>query len=98
MDEVFINIPSIELIGEELIGKFAEMGITVLTTTVNAISLRDMLAKRGIDIASGLVGSIITLILCIFIGPMIYIKSPGPIFFLLYRFMLDNRYIIKKIL
>jgi lipopolysaccharide/colanic/teichoic acid biosynthesis glycosyltransferase len=33
------------------------------------------------DIAGGLIGCIFTLILTIIIGPIIYIKSPGPIFF-----------------
>lgn len=29
----------------------------------------------------GLAGSIVTLVLFVFLAPMIYIKSPGPIFF-----------------
>ena len=33
------------------------------------------------DIAGGIVGCLCTLLLIIIIGPMIYIKSPGPIFF-----------------
>ena len=33
------------------------------------------------DIAGGIVGCLLTGILIIVIGPMIYIKSPGPIFF-----------------
>ena len=33
------------------------------------------------DIAGGIVGCLITLLLIITIGPLIYIKSPGPIFF-----------------
>ena len=33
------------------------------------------------DIAGGLVGCLITGILCIFLGPLIYLSSPGPIFF-----------------
>jgi len=43
---------------------------------VNALVL-----KRAIDILGGLVGCIFTLLLTIFIGPMIYFKDPGPIFF-----------------
>ena len=34
-----------------------------------------------LDILGGLAGCIITGILCIFLGPAIYIQSPGPIFF-----------------
>ena len=33
------------------------------------------------DIVGGLVGCLFTLIIMIFVGPMIYIASPGPIFF-----------------
>ena len=33
------------------------------------------------DIAGGIAGSLFTVILTIILGPLIYIKSPGPIFF-----------------
>lgn len=33
------------------------------------------------DICGGLVGSFITLLLCLIIGPIMYKKSPGPIFY-----------------
>ena len=33
------------------------------------------------DIVGGLIGCLFTLIIMIFVGPMIYIASPGPIFF-----------------
>lgn len=54
---------------------------TVLTTSLNYASAKQLLAKRCMDIAGGIVGCIITGILCIFLGPAIYISSPGPIFF-----------------
>ena len=54
---------------------------TVLTTSINIIGSRQMFYKRTIDIIGGIVGCIITLFLAIIFGPMIYIKSPGPIFF-----------------
>ena len=56
-------------------------GETVVTTMMNYATPKQMLLKRTADIIGGLVGSIFTLILTIFIGPVIYIKSPGPIFF-----------------
>ena len=56
-------------------------GETVVTTMMNYATPKQMLLKRTADIIGGLVGSIFTLILTIFIGPIIYIKSPGPIFF-----------------
>ena len=40
-----------------------------------------VLAKRALDILGGLVGCILTGLICIFVAPAIYISSPGPIFF-----------------
>ena len=37
--------------------------------------------KRAIDIAGGLFGCLLTLLITLFVGPAIYLKSPGPIFF-----------------
>lgn len=54
---------------------------TVLTTSINYASTQQLMLKRLMDIAGGLVGCILTGIICIFVGPAIYIASPGPIFF-----------------
>ena len=54
---------------------------TVLTTSINYASTRQLMLKRLMDIVGGLVGCILTGIICIFVGPAIYIASPGPIFF-----------------
>lgn len=54
---------------------------TVLTTSMNYATQRQLLAKRLMDIAGGLVGCILTGIVFLFVAPMIYIASPGPIFF-----------------
>lgn len=54
---------------------------TVLTTSINYASTRDLMLKRLMDIAGGLAGCLITGILFIFVAPAIYIASPGPIFF-----------------
>ena len=54
---------------------------TVLTTSINCASSRELMLKRLMDIAGGLVGCLITGILFIFVAPAIYIASPGPIFF-----------------
>lgn len=48
---------------------------------VNFVSPVKLLIKRIFDIIVGLAGSIVTLVLFVFLAPMIYIKSPGPIFF-----------------
>lgn len=54
---------------------------TVLTTSINYVSLNELFLKRVFDIFCGILGCILTLVICIFIGPVIYIASPGPIFF-----------------
>lgn len=54
---------------------------TVLTTSINYASLNELFLKRVFDIICGLLGCILTLVICIFIGLAIYITSPGPIFF-----------------
>ena len=53
----------------------------VLTSSMKFISTGWLALKRLLDILGGLIGCIFTLLLTLFIGPMIYIKSPGPIFF-----------------
>lgn len=54
---------------------------TVLTLSINMARTRHIIIKRFIDICAGLVGCIITAILFVVIGPIIYIQSPGPVFF-----------------
>lgn len=60
----------------EKLGKYS-----VITTTMNFASPRQLFTKRCLDIVGGLVGCLITGILCIFLAPAIYLESPGPIFF-----------------
>ena len=57
------------------------VGVTVMTFSVNDISMAGAFCKRLMDICGGLVGCFLTLLLIITIGPMIFIASPGPIFF-----------------
>lgn len=54
---------------------------SVLTTTLNYASSKQLLAKRIMDICAGIAGCILTGIIFVFIAPAIYISSPGPIFF-----------------
>lgn len=56
-------------------------GRTVLTIGMNMATPVQLLLKRTMDVVGGLVGCLITAVLTIFIGPMIYVQSPGPIFF-----------------
>ena len=54
---------------------------TVLTSSLNVATSTQLHLKRLMDIVGGLAGCIITLLLVIIVGPLIYISSPGPIFF-----------------
>ena len=60
-------------------------GYTVLTSSINMASSRQLLLKRLMDILGGLLGCIITFFLFLIFAPMIFIKSPGPILFSQYR-------------
>lgn len=53
----------------------------MLSMGVNMITLRQAIFKRMMDIAGGFVGCLATGILFLFVGPAIYFKSPGPVFF-----------------
>ena len=53
----------------------------VLSTSIRFITVQELAIKRGLDILGGLAGCILTGILCLFLGPAIYLKSPGSIFF-----------------
>ena len=56
-------------------------GKLVQTISMTNVATRHVLAKRLMDIAGGIVGCLITAVLTVMLGPLIYIKSPGPIFF-----------------
>ncbi|MCH5202745.1 MAG: sugar transferase [Oscillospiraceae bacterium] len=54
---------------------------TVLTTSINFTTPTQLFIKRFIDIIGGLLGCFVTGLLYLVLAPIIYIKSPGPIFF-----------------
>lgn len=54
---------------------------TVLTISMNHASTGQLILKRMIDILGGFVGCLVTIFLTVILGPIIYLKSPGPIFF-----------------
>lgn len=56
-------------------------GCLVLSSAIRLASSKQLILKRLMDIAGGLVGVCLTTVLTIFIAPAIYISSPGPIFF-----------------
>ena len=65
--------------GKQSIGKVGTY--TVLTTSINVMTMKQAFMKRTMDIFAGIVGCIMTGIIFIFIAPLIYVSSPGPIFF-----------------
>ena len=56
-------------------------GKTVLTIGLSMVTPSQVFLKRAVDIAGALVGCLLTLVLTLTIGPLIYLQSPGPIFF-----------------
>lgn len=63
--------------------QFAEniAGYTVLTTSVNSASTKQLVMKWVMDIVLGISGCMATALIFLFVAPAIYIASPGPIFF-----------------
>lgn len=53
----------------------------VLTSSIRFADSRQLLLKRIMDIAGGIVGLCVTVVITIIFGPVIYIQSPGSIFF-----------------
>lgn len=78
---VHLNLAKVSnsTLGKQFIGKVGDC--TVLTSSINVMTPKQAFMKRTIDIVAGLVGCVATGIIFIFIAPIIYISSPGPIFF-----------------
>ena len=73
----------------QLVEKFGDY--TVLSSYNRVYSNKQIVLKRLMDIVGGLAGCLITLLLTIVIGPIIYIKSPGPIFYSSERIGLNGK-------
>lgn len=75
----------VSILGDRVVGgkQYVEKigGYTVLTTSMNIVTDVNVFYKRVTDIIGGIIGCIVTLVLILIVGPMIYIKSPGPIIF-----------------
>lgn len=56
-------------------------GYMVVTDSIRIVTLRQAILKRCLDIAGGLVGTVLAGLVLLAVGPIIYIKSPGPIIF-----------------
>ena len=78
-----IPVPESNLGGKNFLEEIG--GYSCLTTTANYATPTQALAKRVLDILGGLVGSVLALLIMIIVGPIIKIKSPGPILFKQWR-------------
>lgn len=65
--------------GNMVVDNYAEH--MVLTSSIRFADSRQLLFKRVMDIAGGIVGLCMTAIITVIFGPIIYIQSPGSIFF-----------------
>ncbi len=74
-----LRLPLSNIGGKSFVEKVG--GYRVLTTTDNYASPVHLAVKRLIDIIGGLIGSLIALIVILFVGPIIKKESPGPILF-----------------
>lgn len=80
---------SIDTLPHKQINQMGEL--TVITSSIQSANMFELFVKRGIDIVGSLVGLLITAVAFLFVAPMIYIKSPGPIFFSQYRMGKNGR-------
>ena len=67
-------------------------GSAILTSSLHFTSFREQAAKRTLDIVGGLIGSVIALFAILILGPIIKIKSPGPVLFAQERIGLNGRH------
>jgi len=65
--------------GKQTVEKIA--GMPVITNSINIASPLQLMLKRLLDIVGGIVLSIVAVVAIIIIGPIIKIKSPGPILY-----------------
>ena len=74
---------NIDWVSSEIPNRLVEEigGFTVITSSIKVATIRQLFIKRTIDICGALVGLFATIIATIIFAPIIYIQSPGPIFF-----------------
>jgi exopolysaccharide biosynthesis polyprenyl glycosylphosphotransferase len=76
---VHINLKQFDELPNQQINQLGDL--SVITTCFQEASSLALLVKRAMDIIGALVGLVITAIAFLFVAPVIYIKSPGPVFF-----------------
>jgi exopolysaccharide biosynthesis polyprenyl glycosylphosphotransferase len=66
--------------------------IPVVTFSSREFDAKELTIKRMFDIAGGIVGVVLMLIAAVFVGPLIKLESPGPLFFKQKRVGKNGRY------
>ena len=66
--------------------------VPVITFANNFIDYNKLMVKRAMDIVGSLVGIVITIIVGIFLAPILLIESPGPLIFKQKRVGINGRY------
>lgn len=75
-----LNLSTVEKLSQNLaVEKIG--GYVVLTNTIKVASTKEVFMKRVMDILGAIVGLVFCFFFVITIGPIIFISSPGPIFF-----------------
>lgn len=74
---------NLDTITAELPNKLVQKlgGLTVLTTSIKTVDERLMMIKRLMDIISGIIGCLITLVVAVPLAVAVKMQSPGPLFF-----------------
>ncbi|MFV0465349.1 MAG: sugar transferase [Lachnospiraceae bacterium] len=76
---VHLSLGMIRETDNRCVGKFG--GYTVLSRSLKMASSGQMLVKRAMDITGGIIGMLLTGMLCVFVVPAIKISDHGPVFF-----------------
>lgn len=65
--------------GNQIIEKIG--GTTVITTSISYATPLQIFIKRMMDVVGGIIGCVLALVSLIIVGPIIKLKSPGPIIY-----------------
>lgn len=76
---VHLELARLNNVNRQVVEKIG--GYTVLSSSLNMATPKQLFMKRMLDISGGIFGVFITAILFVFLAPIIYIRSPGPVFF-----------------
>lgn len=76
---VHVDLEQFDTLPNKMINKLG--GLSVITTSFQTASVLEVMLKRCMDIVGATIGLFITGIVFVFVAPIIFIKSPGPVLF-----------------